>query len=1842
MSGEPLGEATLELNADLAPLDVDLAKAKAKVGKDVAEMQAMLDSLHLELDSKIGLFAEMARGGIGTDAAAALGARAGSSGRPGDTLAAVEGVRGLAHPGSRANPLVVVMEAGRYTSLGALAAAVGENSAAAGGVPGSSSNAPPVAAATPVDSSGKPLIAPVDAHRNQARDDALALATAKLAAAMQGAPGSQTHAGAVLPGHAQQQHDAAAIAPGRGGTQTGKPIPVIISDTDQKAARSQGDAFSDALLAAIGAQAAKTRGGGGGGLPVAVGGGGGGGHDGGSLLASLLWGHGGGGGGSRPPGWLGYLLHSGMVGAGFGSLGSFAGFGSEHIVLTAGGIAGSGAAALGGGALLGAGALGKIGVGAGSDLAVQAATTASAKKLGAAYENLHTAIEVYGKGSEKAVEAQMELNKALDELGKSAGTTAEIGLAKAGKSLHEFWLQQTSGARVQASKILMQTVELGHSYVPLVAQAAAANLSIQNKALKPLFAWLKGPEGMGIFLQLESEFKSQIPTAMQALDQGVQFLGKTIAYTAPLTGGFLRDLDRFFTKWNSPGEFSIWEATMTRLITDFHVWGAFVKELGGSLVDLFDKDAHTGQTIIEVLTGMLHRVREYENSTKGSAALRNLFLVHREEVVALLKVLPPLIASFSNIYTTIAPPMVRAVTGIAEAFAKVLSTIEKAGPLGTWALGLAIIASKLKILVPLLKAAAVETGILSGAQEEAGTAAAGDAGAQAGLMASTTGSMAGAGGAKLGATAEEDSGLLGGLALGGGAKSLLLKGGLAAFLGLEGGSLVAGATGAHGTLGTAVSAAGAGAGAGFVLGPAAGALIGTEIAPGIGTALGAGIGFAAPYVVKAMTKMFSDGSETAARQASRLARSLLEPGSALLPVAANASKIEAASRGVSAARERLTEGHGKVRQGSATGRADSAGARADLLREERHLGEETAKAFIEGQQHVRFPTRSVLESSMIEQLDKLPPQARGAAARSMLAYATELEKQGRLAKGAVGSMIHGLEGQFPALGAYLRQQGLSMGQQFARSLELKEAQATFKNTLDNISQLFGTSNADTLKNASNTMGELAAVIQHSKGPLKAAAEESYGALRHAVVHQLELTKVGAGNLMEELSTRVSLGLETTAQGISRINRTLEGELGKLGAPKEIAAALVTGKESTNFKANPTPFGKAGGGLIQIGNQGDRGHDTVGLNVGGMPIAVAPGEQVAVFNRHQLPIVNAALAGMGGLPGLFSQVSTPHYMAGGGIVPSIVSAGLTDVRKAAAAKLRKVTGALPGGSIGSGAFAGVHGSGGAPSANEALGRQMMVAAGFSASEWPDLQKLWTQESGWNANSVNSSSGAYGIPQSLGHGHPYSLGDARAQIAWGLNYIKGRYGTPAAAWAHEVANNWYSGGGLLGFARGGLVRGFSSGGSVPKNAKKVPKPIQTWKVHPFGKVSPNIAGDWAGQGYYQELASLMGEYGAVGLAGEQYELANKADEFALAGRPHEGQFIVTPNTALGETGQPYVDWENVDLRRNQLEGLQGIQLGELGSLTQAWNLSVKVLESLREAVAERRAAIKRIRAKIQQNIAAIAKLRAILKRQEAELKKLPTGKHETKTSKAQKKKLESDMHSEKGTITALEAENTKLTGNAGVYTNQVTDLAKAEEVAVGDQHTIGGVSGHGGSRATVEQTIKELGRQATEIGGTALGVKLTEALASAGGGPESSTELLEREKVQLEEKLKISKQETLIGTQALSVFGGPGDIGEGAKTAWAAAATGGLFLPYGGSFKDGGIVPGPIGAPIAVVAHGGEEYMGVNGGSGPDVYFHQENHMLHPGDPATLLAVGNAAVRGIRHQGNRQSKRVRPGI
>jgi resuscitation-promoting factor RpfB len=100
----------------------------------------------------------------------------------------------------------------------------------------------------------------------------------------------------------------------------------------------------------------------------------------------------------------------------------------------------------------------------------------------------------------------------------------------------------------------------------------------------------------------------------------------------------------------------------------------------------------------------------------------------------------------------------------------------------------------------------------------------------------------------------------------------------------------------------------------------------------------------------------------------------------------------------------------------------------------------------------------------------------------------------------------------------------------------------------------------------------------------------------------------------------------------------------------------------------------------------------------------------------------------------------------------------------------------------------------PSSPQQIAQSQLSSYGWSGGQWSYLYQLWQRESGWSSTATNPGSGAYGIAQALPATQMNSAGsdwktDATTQIKWGMHYIKDRYGSPQAAWAHEEANGWY---------------------------------------------------------------------------------------------------------------------------------------------------------------------------------------------------------------------------------------------------------------------------------------------------------------------------------------------------------------------------------------------------------------------------------------------------------------------
>jgi septal ring factor EnvC (AmiA/AmiB activator) len=128
--------------------------------------------------------------------------------------------------------------------------------------------------------------------------------------------------------------------------------------------------------------------------------------------------------------------------------------------------------------------------------------------------------------------------------------------------------------------------------------------------------------------------------------------------------------------------------------------------------------------------------------------------------------------------------------------------------------------------------------------------------------------------------------------------------------------------------------------------------------------------------------------------------------------------------------------------------------------------------------------------------------------------------------------------------------------------------------------------------------------------------------------------------------------------------------------------------------------------------------------------------------------------------------------------------------------RAAAAAAEGGGGGGSAWVPGDGSIMSPAEAQAYASSIMGSYGWDGAQFNCLVRLWIGESGWRANALNESSGAYGIPQSLPANKMASVADdyltnAATQIIWGMNYIAGRYGTPCAALSTWTARNphWY---------------------------------------------------------------------------------------------------------------------------------------------------------------------------------------------------------------------------------------------------------------------------------------------------------------------------------------------------------------------------------------------------------------------------------------------------------------------
>jgi hypothetical protein len=282
-------------------------------------------------------------------------------------------------------------------------------------------------------------------------------------------------------------------------------------------------------------------------------------------------------------------------------------------------------------------------------------------------------------------------------------------------------------------------------------------------------------------------------------------------------------------------------------------------------------------------------------------------------------------------------------------------------------------------------------------------------------------------------------------------------------------------------------------------------------------------------------------------------------------------------------------------------------------------------------------------------------------------------------------------------------------------------------------------------------------------------------------------------------------------GLRNLTGTLGHLPGPLGAPframsgaidhaRDRIHALMDSVRGVHGKSVKILVG--GSGHWDIVGPGGPGHrvGAKGLLVTGgvpgrdsVPILAMPGE--AVVPKHLTPAIAPFLAA-NRVPGFARGGVVGSYADGpaglGRFLGREYAATERAIELGVVAAIRGAQKAGAGFGGGSGAL------GGDAGANKSLASRIFP---WGSSQWPPFVALEMREAGFNRFARNPSSGAYGIPQALPPTKmPFAAqaaggSHAGPQLSWMFNYIKGRYSTPAGAWAHEVSAGWYDRGGVL---------------------------------------------------------------------------------------------------------------------------------------------------------------------------------------------------------------------------------------------------------------------------------------------------------------------------------------------------------------------------------------------------------------------------------------------------------------
>jgi hypothetical protein len=250
---------------------------------------------------------------------------------------------------------------------------------------------------------------------------------------------------------------------------------------------------------------------------------------------------------------------------------------------------------------------------------------------------------------------------------------------------------------------------------------------------------------------------------------------------------------------------------------------------------------------------------------------------------------------------------------------------------------------------------------------------------------------------------------------------------------------------------------------------------------------------------------------------------------------------------------------------------------------------------------------------------------------------------------------------------------------------------------------------------------------------------------------------------------------------------------------------------------------AGGGLIQMGS-GPTADDVPAMLSKGELVVPAKMVKGGAVDHLRGMLPGFAAGGLVSLPGEASALPEAVGSATSSDTATILSSDLTTVL---AQMKQQIIAAEQAALIAAIGAKGITGAGVTNSSAYAALQAAAAKAGWTGAQWAALVQVENREAGFSLTAKNPSSGAYGLAQFINGPSEYATYGGNSTTAAGqavamVNYIKQRYGTPAAALAHENAYGWYGKGGLVAqsYDAGGYLR---PGATLAWNGTGRPEPV-----------------------------------------------------------------------------------------------------------------------------------------------------------------------------------------------------------------------------------------------------------------------------------------------------------------------------------------------------------------------------------------------------------------------------------